>query len=65
MEKDKGNRRCWLDPLTPRIGGGYPKPLDARPKAARSVRSAIRSGALKREPHNASPGRLVVAASLA
>jgi len=28
MEKDKGNRRCWLDPLTPRIGGGYPKPLD-------------------------------------
>jgi len=64
MEKDKGNRRCWPS-VTPRIGGGYPKPLDARPKAARSVRSAIRSGALKREPHNASPGRLVVAASLA
>jgi uncharacterized cupin superfamily protein len=30
MEKDKGNRRCWLDPasVTPRIGGGYPKPFD-------------------------------------
>jgi uncharacterized cupin superfamily protein len=30
MEKDKGNRRCGLDPasVTPRIGGGYPKPFD-------------------------------------
>jgi uncharacterized cupin superfamily protein len=30
MEKDKGNRRRGLDPasVTPRIGGGYPKPFD-------------------------------------
>ncbi|HMK40168.1 MAG TPA: cupin domain-containing protein [Methyloceanibacter sp.] len=40
MEKAKSNGRCWLDPasVTPRIGGGYPRPYDA-PIAGREKRA--------------------------
>jgi uncharacterized cupin superfamily protein len=40
MEKTKGHGCCWLDPanVTPRIGGGYPKPFDT-PIAGREKRA--------------------------